>query len=69
MQNFNAKAVMAHPRVAQFYDSLYSVNKALKHPKVCAKPQVAGECPPVLEMDDTMMPEEEDEEMMRLMYG
>lgn len=69
VQNFNAKAVMAHPRVAQFYDSLYSVNKALKHPKVCAKPQVAGECPPELEMDDMMMPEEEDEEMMRLMYG
>ena len=60
---------MAHPRVAQFYDSLYSVNKALKHPKVCKKPQVTGECPPELEMDDMMMPEEDDEEMMRLMYG
>jgi hypothetical protein len=29
---------MAHPRVAQFYNSLYSVNKALQHPKV-AKPE------------------------------
>ena len=69
VQNFNAKAVMAHPRVAQFYDSLYSVNKALKHPKVCQKPQTTGECPLELEVDDMMMPEEEDEEMMRLMYG
>jgi ATP-dependent DNA helicase PIF1 len=35
--NFDPSKVMAHPRVAQFYDSLYSVNKALQHPKV-AKP-------------------------------
>ncbi|KFY66495.1 hypothetical protein V496_02037 [Pseudogymnoascus sp. VKM F-4515 (FW-2607)] len=34
VQNFNPRAVMAHPRVGEFYDSLYSVNKALKHPKV-----------------------------------
>jgi ATP-dependent DNA helicase PIF1 len=34
VQNFNAKAVMAHPKVGEFYNSLYSVNKALKHPKV-----------------------------------
>lgn len=32
--NFDPAKVMAHPRVAQFYDSLYSVNKALQHPKV-----------------------------------
>lgn len=37
VQNFDKNKVMAHPRVAQFYDSLYSVNKALKHPTV-AKP-------------------------------
>jgi ATP-dependent DNA helicase PIF1 len=37
VHNFDKNKVMAHPRVAQFYDSLYSVNKALKHPKV-AKP-------------------------------
>jgi ATP-dependent DNA helicase PIF1 len=36
VQNFNAKAVMAHPRVGEFYNSLYSVNKALRHPKVKA---------------------------------
>lgn len=40
VQNFDKTKVMAHPRVAQFYDSLYSVNKALKHPTV-AKPPVA----------------------------
>jgi ATP-dependent DNA helicase PIF1 len=34
VKNFNKKAVMAHPRVGEFYRSLYSVNTALKHPKV-----------------------------------
>lgn len=34
VQNFDPKKVMAHPRVAEFYNSLYSVNSALKHPKV-----------------------------------
>jgi ATP-dependent DNA helicase PIF1 len=34
VQNFDKNKVMAHPRVAQFYDSLYSVNQAMKHPKV-----------------------------------
>jgi ATP-dependent DNA helicase PIF1 len=34
VQNFDKSRVMAHPRVAQFYDSLYSVNQAMKHPKV-----------------------------------
>lgn len=37
VQNFDKNKVMAHPRVAEFYNSLYSVNKALKHPTV-AKP-------------------------------
>jgi ATP-dependent DNA helicase PIF1 len=37
VHNFDPAKVMAHPRVAQFYDSLYSVNKALQYPKV-AKP-------------------------------
>ncbi|TVY73229.1 ATP-dependent DNA helicase PIF1 [Lachnellula suecica] len=36
--NFDKSKVMAHPRVAQFYNSLYSVNKALQYPKV-ANPQ------------------------------
>ena len=34
VQNFDKARVMAHPRVAEFYNSLYSVDKALKHPKV-----------------------------------
>lgn len=34
VRNFDKNKVMAHPRVAQFYDSLYSVNKALEHPRV-----------------------------------
>lgn len=38
--NFDKSKVMAHPRVAEFYNSLYSVNKALEHPKV-ADPQAA----------------------------
>lgn len=36
--NFDKSKVMAHPRVAQFYNSLYSVNKALQHPKVAKPP-------------------------------
>ena len=32
--NFDKSKVMAHPRVVQFYNSLYSVNKALQHPTV-----------------------------------
>jgi ATP-dependent DNA helicase PIF1 len=34
VQNFDPRKVMAHPRVAEFYNSLYSVNKALQYPKV-----------------------------------
>ena len=74
VQNFNEKAVMAHPRVAQFYDSLYSVNKALKHPKVKAKPKETGECPPDLELE-TLHGQgggdewDADEDMFREMYG
>lgn len=40
VQNFDKSKVMAHHRVAQFYDSLYSVNKALKHPKVASLPKL-----------------------------
>lgn len=75
VQNFNAKAVMAHPRVAQFYDSLYSVNLALKHPKVRAKPKETGECPPELEMMNLQGQGvggdewDEDEEAFRANYG
>lgn len=31
---FEKSKVMAHPKVNEFYNSLYSVNSALKHPKV-----------------------------------
>jgi ATP-dependent DNA helicase PIF1 len=41
VQNFDKAKVMAHPRVAEFYNSLYSVNKALEHPKV-HKPKPAA---------------------------
>lgn len=34
VHNFDKSKVMAHPRVTSFYTSLYSVNKALEHPKV-----------------------------------
>jgi ATP-dependent DNA helicase PIF1 len=30
---FDKRKVMAHPRVGEFYNSLYSVNLAMKHPK------------------------------------
>jgi ATP-dependent DNA helicase PIF1 len=40
VKGFDKKKVMAHPRVAEFYNSLYSVNAALKHPKT-AKESVA----------------------------
>ncbi|ELR05216.1 hypothetical protein GMDG_01654 [Pseudogymnoascus destructans 20631-21] len=41
VQNFNPRAVMAHKRVGEFYDSLYSVNKAMRHPKV--QPEGGGD--------------------------
>jgi ATP-dependent DNA helicase PIF1 len=34
---FDKKNVMAHPRVGEFYNSLYSVNSALMHPKIAAQ--------------------------------
>lgn len=37
VMNFNKKAIMAHPRVAEFYNGLYSVNKALMNPKVATR--------------------------------
>jgi ATP-dependent DNA helicase PIF1 len=40
VHNFDKNKVMAHPRVAQFYESLYSVNKALEHPTVAQPPVV-----------------------------
>lgn len=34
VHNFDKSKVMAHPRVAEFYNSLYSANKAMQNPKV-----------------------------------
>jgi ATP-dependent DNA helicase PIF1 len=34
VHNFDKSKVMAHPRVTAFYASLYSVNRAMEHPKV-----------------------------------
>jgi ATP-dependent DNA helicase PIF1 len=38
--NFSPNAVKAHPRVAEFYDSLYSVNEAMKHPRLSRQKSV-----------------------------
>jgi ATP-dependent DNA helicase PIF1 len=38
VKGFDKRKVMAHPRVAEFYNSLYSVNAALKHPKIAKGP-------------------------------
>lgn len=37
VSGFDKNKVTAHPRVAQFYQTLYSVNKAMQHPKVAPK--------------------------------
>jgi ATP-dependent DNA helicase PIF1 len=36
VKNFSREKVMAHPQVAEFYNSLYNVNSAMKYPKVAA---------------------------------
>ena len=77
--NFDPAKVMAHPRVAQFYDSLYSVNKALQHPKVAGKPAAASK-PAIVKkiknLEEDRMAEvhgygidAEDEAMARAAYG
>ena len=38
VRNFDKAKVMAHPRVADFYNSLYSVNQAMKNPVVKGEP-------------------------------
>ncbi|RAL68475.1 hypothetical protein DID88_007203 [Monilinia fructigena] len=62
VQNFDPKKVMAHPRVAEFYNSLYSVNKALAHPKVAkAHPPRVPTNPIKPLMDDPFLDEDEEE--------
>jgi ATP-dependent DNA helicase PIF1 len=77
--NFDPAKVMAHPRVAQFYDSLYSVNKALQYPKVAAKPADSSKpatSKKAKNFEEDMMAEmhgyeidAEDEAMARAAYG
>jgi ATP-dependent DNA helicase PIF1 len=58
VQNFDKAKVMAHPRVAEFYNSLYSVNKALEHPKVAKSIPTAAKKTKAYE-EDFMMAEME----------
>lgn len=75
VQNFNAKAVMAHPRVGEFYNSLYSVNSALKQPKVHALSKLMKDPKAALESragpSRTITNNEwdDDEEAMAAAYG
>ncbi|CAL3969334.1 unnamed protein product [Diplocarpon coronariae] len=55
VRNFDKTKVMAHPKVAQFYNSLYSVNRALQHPTV-ANPALAKK---VVSEEDLMIAEME----------
>lgn len=76
--NFDKAKVMAHPRVAQFYDSLYSVNKALQYPRV-AKPAPSKQVTKVIDLEEDMMASmsgsygyeinDEEEAMVRAAYG
>ncbi|ESZ96563.1 hypothetical protein SBOR_3065 [Sclerotinia borealis F-4128] len=66
VQNFDPRKVMAHPRVAEFYNSLYSINKALAHPKVAkADPPKIPTNPIKPLRDDYFFPDEDEEEMLR----
>ncbi|APA10965.1 hypothetical protein SS1G_03340 [Sclerotinia sclerotiorum 1980 UF-70] len=65
VQNFDPKKVMAHPRVAEFYNSLYSVNRALAHPKVARAdpPKIATK--PIKPLRDDPSVDEDEGEMAR----
>ncbi|KAB8296017.1 hypothetical protein EYC80_008828 [Monilinia laxa] len=63
VQNFDPKKVMAHPRVAEFYNSLYSVNKALAHPKVAKADQPKVPTNPIKPLIDDPFVDEDEEEM------
>jgi ATP-dependent DNA helicase PIF1 len=71
VQNFDKSKVMAHPRVAEFYNSLYSVNKALKNPKVAAqqKPTPAAPKEPKKDRKKGSSYDWEDEEEAMAAYG
>ncbi|KAA8567812.1 hypothetical protein EYC84_008267 [Monilinia fructicola] len=65
VQNFDPKKVMAHPRVAEFYNSLYSVNKALAHPKVAKADPPKVPTKPIKPLMDDPFLDEDEEEMAR----
>lgn len=73
VKNFEKSKVMAHPRVGQFYNSLYSVNKALEKPKVAAAkvpPKKTKDEEPSMSMVQTRGYEfEEEEEAMAAAFG
>lgn len=65
VQNFDPKKVMAHPRVAEFYNSLYSVNKALAHPRVAKADPPKIPMNPIKPLQDDNFFDEDEEEMAR----
>jgi ATP-dependent DNA helicase PIF1 len=71
VHNFDKNKVMAHPRVAEFYNSLYSVNKAMRHPKVAkALPtKMVKKDEKDLDMEEASRYEFDDEEQVMAAYG
>jgi ATP-dependent DNA helicase PIF1 len=72
VHNFDKSKVMAHPRVAQFYNSLYSVNKAMEHPRVTgaaySKPVTKSEKPAKKSKSNDWDDFDDEEELMAA-YG
>lgn len=69
VHNFDKSKVMAHPRVAQFYDSLYSVNKALQNPTVAYPKSVSTTGPPFKKGSKANVDQFADEEELMAAYG
>jgi len=66
VHNFDKNKVMAHPRVAEFYNSLYSVNKAMEHPKLAVPPKnSATQNVAVIKRPSHIIDADDEEEMMR----
>jgi ATP-dependent DNA helicase PIF1 len=70
VSGFDKKKVMAHPRVGEFYNTLYSVNKALKHPKLAFPhgTQAMSHANSIMEERDQRTFDDEEEEAMAV-YG
>ncbi|KAF4633113.1 hypothetical protein G7Y89_g5004 [Cudoniella acicularis] len=70
VHNFDKSKVMAHPRVAQFYNSLYSVNKAMEPPKVAfAAPKAKPALPRAQPARVEQVYDFDDEEEAMAAYG